>query len=261
MLLAIDTGNTHTVLGVYDGPALRASWRAATERARTADEWGALLTGFVAAEGLALADVHACIVSSVVPPVTTALREMARRWLGRAPLTVEPGLRTGVRLAVDNPREVGADRIVNSVAAFHRYGGPCIVVDLGTATTLDVVGADGAYLGGAIAPGMGIAADALYRVAARLYPVELVAPRTVIGKNTVACMQAGIVLGYVGLVEGLVARMQAELDAAGYATPVPVIATGGLCALISQETPVITHTDPDLTLEGLRLIYEMNREA
>src|SRR4051812_36567165 len=225
MLLAIDTGNTHTVIGVYDGADLRASWRAASDRKRSADEWGALLTNYLAARDLDMKAIHATILSSVVPAVTSALRHMSSRWLGHQALVVEPGLKTGVRLAVDNPREVGADRIVNTVAAFRRYGGPCIVVDLGTATTLDAVGADGAYLGGAIAPGLTTAADALYSVAARLYPVDLVAPRTVIGKNTVACLQAGIVLGYVSLIEGLVTRMLAELHAAGAPDTIPVIAT------------------------------------
>ena len=257
MLLAIDAGNTHTVLGIYEGTELRASWRAATDRSRTADEWGALLYTYLTTRGRAVRDLHACILSSVVPPVTTALREMCAQLLGRPALVVEPGLKTGVRLAVDNPREVGADRIVNAAAAFRRYGA-CIVVDFGTATTVDAVGADGAYLGGAIAPGLTTAADGLYRLTARLAPVELIAPRTVIGKNTVACLQAGIVLGYVGLVEGLVARMQAELQEPGAPAGLPVIATGGLCTLIARETTAITHVEPDLTLDGLRIIYELN---
>jgi type III pantothenate kinase len=173
---------------------------------------------------------------------------------------IEPGLKTGVRVAIDNPREVGADRIVNAAAAFRRYGGPCIVVDFGTATTVDAIGDDGAYLGGAIAPGLNTAAEALYRVAARLQAVELIAPRSVIGKNTTHSMQAGIVIGYVALVEGLVQRMKAELQAAG-AGAIPVIATGGLARLVAGETRVITHTDADLTLDGLRMIYDLNTGA
>ncbi|HMA36944.1 MAG TPA: type III pantothenate kinase [Chloroflexia bacterium] len=257
MLLAIDVGNTHTVLGLYEGATLQASWRAATERGRTADEWGALLYTYLATRGLGLATVQACILASVVPPVSMALREMSLRLLGKAALVIEPGLKTGVRLAIDNPREVGADRVVNTAAAFKRYGGPCIVVDFGTATTFDAVGADGAYLGGAIAPGLNTAAEALYRSAARLHAVELIAPRSVIGKNTVSSMQAGIVLGYVALVEGLIARLKAELQP-GSAGPIPVIATGGLSSLIASETSTITHTAPDLTLDGLRIIYELN---
>ncbi|HUS14773.1 MAG TPA: type III pantothenate kinase [Chloroflexia bacterium] len=257
MLLAIDVGNTNAVIGVYDGETLRASWRAATDHTHTGDEWGALVHTFLTMRGIALSDLHACIVASVVPPVTTALRDMSERLLGRAAMVVEPGgLKTGVRICIDNPREAGADRIVNTVAAFRRYGGPCIVVDLGTATTVDAVGADGSYLGGAIAPGLTTAAESLYRVAARLPAVELLAPRSVIGKSTVSAMQAGIVLGYVSLVEGLVARMKVEL--LGGDAPIPVIATGGLARLVAQETTAITHLDPDLTLDGLRMIYELN---
>jgi type III pantothenate kinase len=260
MLLAIDVGNTHAVLGIYDGETLRASWRAATDHARTADEWGALLYTYLVARGYAPGDIHACILSSVVPPVTTALREMCARLVGKPAMVIEPGLKTGVRVAIDNPREVGADRIVNAAAAFRRYGGPCIVVDFGTATTVDAIGDDGAYLGGAIAPGLNTAAEALYRVAARLQAVELIAPRSVIGKNTTHSMQAGIVIGYVALVEGLVQRMKAELQAAG-AGAIPVIATGGLARLVAGETRVITHTDADLTLDGLRMIYDLNTGA
>jgi type III pantothenate kinase len=258
MLLAIDVGNTNAVIGIYEGATLRASWRAATDHERTADEWGGLIYTFLSARDMALREVHACIVSSVVPPVTSALREMSAGLLGHPAMVIEPGLKTGVRIAIDNPREVGADRIVNAVAAYRRYGGPCIVVDFGTATTVDAIGADGAYLGGAIAPGLTTSAEALYRLAARLYSVELVAPRSVIGKNTVNSMQAGIVIGYVALVEGLVGRMKAELQAGGAPADLPVIATGGLSGLIAHETSVITHTDPDLTLDGLRMIYEMN---
>ncbi|PZR71859.1 MAG: pantothenate kinase, partial [Chthoniobacterales bacterium] len=173
MLLAIDVGNTHAVIGIYEGPALQASWRAATDHARTADEWGALVFTYLLAGGLSLAAVDACIVSSVVPPVTAALREMSNRLLGRRALVIEPGLETGVRIAVDNPREVGADRIVNAAAAYRRYGGPCIVVDFGTATTYDVVSAAGEYLGGIITPGAEISIDALYERAAKLPKVEL----------------------------------------------------------------------------------------
>ena len=258
MLLAIDVGNTNTVLGLYDGAELRASWRLDTEHRRTADEWAALLFSLLNSRGYTLRDVHAAIASVVVPPVTTALRELAERHLGYPLLIVGPDIDTGARALVDNPREVGADRIVNSHAAFRRYGGPCLVVDFGTATNFDLVNPDGNYVGGALAPGLGISADALFSYASRLFRVELIAPPSAIGKNTIDCLQAGIVLGYVGLVEGLVRRIQAEARAQYGWEQISVIATGGLARLIARETDCIDHCDPDLTLDGLRLIYELN---
>jgi type III pantothenate kinase len=261
MLLAIDVGNTNTVLGLYDGAALRADWRLDTEHRRMADEWAALLIALLGSRGFTLRDVHAAIASVVVPPVTTALREMAERHLGYPLMIVSPDIDTGARALVDNPREVGADRIVNSHAAYRRYGGPCLVVDFGTATNFDVVNPDGNYIGGSLAPGLGISADALFRYASRLYRVELVAPPHAIGKNTMDCLQSGIVLGYVGLVEGLVTRIKAELLAEYGWDAVQVVATGGLAPLIARETRCIDHLDPDLTLDGLRMIYELNTVA
>jgi type III pantothenate kinase len=259
MLLVVDVGNTNLVFGLYDGERLRSSWRAATDPDRTADEWGALLYTCLATEGLTPAAIDGCIVASVVPGVTAPLRAMSARLLGRPALVVDSTLATGVQMAAEHPREVGPDRLVNAAAAFARYGGPCIVVDCGTATKFEAVNAAGVYLGGAIAPGLRTSAQALFGRAARLYAVDLVAPPTAIGTNTVAAMQAGIVLGFVGLVEGLVTRMRAELAATHPpGTPIPVVATGGLAALLTPHTPRITHTDPTQTQAGLRLIYAMN---
>jgi type III pantothenate kinase len=258
MLLAINVGNTHTKFGLYAGDTLQAHWRLESARTRTADEWAALLIPLLAGQGITLPDIQAAIGSSVVPPITTALRELAERHLGVRLLLAGPGLALGTQARVANPREVGVDRLVNSAAAFRRYGGPCLVLDCGTATTFNVVNPDGDYIGGVIAPGLGISADALFRLGAQLYPVPLVAPPHAIGQTTVECMQAGVVLGYAGLVEGLVGLIKAEMAAQGW-DRVPVIATGGLSSLIASTTRVIDHLDPNLTLDGLRMIYELNR--
>ena len=254
MLLAIDIGNTNVVLGVYDGERLIARWRASTKAERTADEYAVLLSSFFAQRGLSFHTMEGCIISSVVPPLTPVFVELGERYLGTTPLVVGGGIKTGVRIRYDNPQEVGADRVVNALAAKRLYGTPVIVVDFGTATTFDCVSAEGDYLGGAIAPGIGISVEALFRHTARLPRIELALPPRAIGTNTVASMQSGVLYGYVGLVEGLVRRLKGELG--GEAR---VIATGGLAGVIARQTPVIEAVNPDLTLEGLRLIYEMNR--
>jgi type III pantothenate kinase len=260
MLLAIDVGNTNTVFGLFRGEELAATWRMETDHGRMADEWAAALITLSAHEGYKPADIDAAICSSVVPPVTTAMREVCERYLRTKLMVVEPGLKMGVKISVDNPREVGTDRIVNAVAAHARYGGPAIVIDLGSATTFDVISPDGEYLGGAICPGMGITLDALFRNTAQLRRVELVAPRSSIGKNTVHAMQSGVVWGYVGLVEGLVARMKRDMGLADD-RPVKVIGTGGLARLLAQYTGCMDVVDVNLTLDGLRMIWEMNRDA
>lgn len=254
MLLAIDVGNTNTVLGVYDGDELRASWRLETRKGRTGDEYAAALHGFFALAGLPWKSVDAAVVATVVPPVMFSLGEMCRAHLGVEPLVIGPGIKTGMPILYENPREVGADRIVNAVAAYERCKQGCIVVDFGTATTFDVVTPRGEYLGGAIAPGIAIAADALYSHAAKLPRVELVRPKHVVGRNTVASIQSGLVFGYVGLVDGVVERMQREVD-----FPTRVLATGGLAPLIGRESRTIETDDELLTLAGLKIIYERNR--
>jgi len=253
-LLAVDIGNTNIALGVYEGEVSVAQWRIATDARRMTDEYAVLLEGLLRQEGLRFPQIVGCVFASVVPPLTGTFAELSRRYLGVEPLVVGDDIETGVRIRYDNPHEVGADRIVNALAVRHRYGVPAIVVDFGTATTFDVVSAEGDYVGGVIAPGMGVSAEALFQRAAKLPEVELTAPPSVIGKNTVNSMQAGLVLGYVALVEGLVARIERELG-----TKARVIATGGLGALIAAHAPCIEAVDPNLTIEGLRLIYEMNR--
>lgn len=225
MLLAIDVGNTNTVIGLYTGDTLVADWRMYTSHEKMADEWAATLITLMGHRGYKLADIDAAICSSVVPPVTTAIREMADEYLHTRLLLVEPGIKTGVKVNVDNPREVGADRIVNTLAAHVRYGGPAIVIDFGTATTFDVVSPDGEYLGGAISPGLTVASEALFRYTAQLRRIELTAPRSSIGKNTVHSMQSGVVWGYVALVEGMVARIRHDMGEMG--ANAKVIATGG----------------------------------
>ena len=253
MLLAIDIGNTTVALGVFEGEKLKATWRLSTDVHKLADEYAALLLNLLTLDGLSFSDIDEAIISSSVPPMVTTFEELCRRYCKITPLVVGAGIKTGVRISLDNPREVGADRVVNAAAAHRLYGGPLIVIDLGTATTLDVVSAEGDYLGGAIAPGIGISADALFERAAKLPRVELTHPKKAIGRNTVAAMQSGIIFGYVGLIEGIVVRMRKELGG-----KVRVIATGGLAGIIAKETDVIEVLDPDLTLVGLRLIHELN---
>lgn len=254
MLLAIDTGNTHTVIGLFDGDTLIEHWRIASRVQRTADELAVLLSNLFHAN-VPEADfkVDAAIVASVVPPVTDTLVQMVRKAFGVRCLVVGPGLKTGMPILYDNPREVGADRIVNAVAAHSRWPAGLIIVDFGTATTFDVVTPKGEYLGGAICPGVGISSEALFMKAARLPRVEFARPRSVVGRNTIASIQSGLVYGYVGLVEGLVARMKQDV---GFECT--VVATGGLAPRIAAETDVIEHVDELLTLKGLHLLYQRN---
>jgi type III pantothenate kinase len=254
MLLAIDIGNTSTILGIFKGEELRATWRMATRIHRMSDEYAVLLLNLLHHQGLDTDDITEVALCSVVPPLTATFEELFQRYLHTLPLVVEAGIKTGVRIRMDNPREVGTDRIVNAAAAHHLYNGPVIIADLGTATTFDTVSREGDYLGGAIAPGINTAAEALFMRAAVLPRVELIHPNRAIGTSTVAAMQSGIVFGYVGLIEGIVARIQDELG-----EKATVVATGGYAELLSKETDVINVVNPHLTLIGLRLIYNMNR--
>ena len=255
MLLAIDIGNTNITLGVFEDEELRATWHIATSIHRMADEYAVLLLNLLHQGGLDISDVTKVALCSVVPPLTAIFEELSQRYFHTKSLVVGAGVKTGVRIRMDNPREVGTDRIVNAAAAHHLYGGPIIITDLGTATTFDAVSREGDYLGGAIAPGIVTAAEALFMRAAMLPRVELVHPGQAIGTNTIAAMQSGIVFGYVGLIEGIVARIKQELGG-----KTKVVATGGYAELIAKETAVIDVINPDLTLIGLRLIYLMNKD-
>jgi type III pantothenate kinase len=258
MLLAIDVGNTNIVLGVFDGEAVIQSWRLQTVRERTADELGLLVDGLFAHSKIDRSKIEGIILGSVVPPLTTTTRAMVERYFGVKALTVEPGLDTGMPILYENPAEVGADRIVNGVAAYERFGRkgdrPLIVVDFGTATTLDAITAKGEYLGGAICPGVQISADALFQRAARLPRIDVRKPSRIVGRTTVGAMESGLFYGYVGMVEGLVTRMSAELGGRALC-----VATGGLASVIAPETGLIDHVDPDLTLHGLRIVWERNQ--
>ncbi|WP_037574790.1 type III pantothenate kinase [Phaeacidiphilus oryzae] len=261
MLLTIDVGNTHTVLGLFDGEEIVEHWRISTDPRRTADELAVAIQGLMGAHPVLEDDaVDGIAVCSTVPAVLHELREVARRYYGDVPaVLVEPGVKTGVHVLMDNPKEVGADRIINALAAAHLYGGPCIVVDFGTATTFDAVSERGEYVGGAIAPGIEISVDALGARGAQLRKIELARPRSVIGKNTVEAMQAGILYGFAGQVDGVVTRMAAEL--ADDPDEVHVIATGGLAPLVLGEATCIDVHEPWLTLIGLRLVFERNAAA
>ncbi len=257
MLLVVDVGNTNIVAGVYrDGAEeLVVHWRLSTEASRTADEYGLLFKALFDYDGLPFSGVKAVIVSSVVPNLTPAIEWMSEKYFKVRPLIVGPGIKTGINILYEDPKEVGADRIVNAVAGYAKYGGPLIVVDFGTATTFDAITADGAYLGGAIAPGIGISTEALFEHAAKLSRIELARPKSVIGRTTVASMQSGIIFGFAGQVDELVRRIRKELG--GRAR---VVATGGFAPLIAKETTTIEVVDPLLTLEGLRLVYLKNRD-
>jgi type III pantothenate kinase len=251
-LLVIDLGNTNLVLGVYRGEELVSSWRLATARERTADEYGILARQLV---GDALhSSLEGAIIASVVPPLNGAMTMMVQKYFGVDALFVEPGVKTGIAIHVDNPLEVGADRIVNCAAAHHEYGGPTVIVDFGTATTFDVVSANAEFIGGVIAPGLNISAEALFARAARLPRVDIRRPDRVIGTNTVVNMQSGIYFGYLGLVEGILARIRTEVPDLK-----TVIATGGLAPLFAEESEHIDSVDPELTLKGLKIIYDRNR--
>jgi len=274
MLLALDVGNTNTVLGLYkigqggangkpvalgrDG--LVASWRVSTHRTQTADEYGVFFVNLFNLNGLSTKDVHYIIISSVVPPIESTLEEVCEHYFHLKPLFVEPGIKTGMPVLVDNPSELGADRLVNAIAAFEKYGGPTIVVDFGTASTFDVVSRRGEYLGGLISPGLGISADALFSRAARLGRVDIRRPAKVIGTNTVSHIQSGLYYGYIGLTDGILERMIAEMAAdSGDATVPKIIATGGLAGMIAGDSRYIETIDDLLTLDGLRLVFERNR--
>ncbi|MBK5515094.1 type III pantothenate kinase [Bacillus sp. TH11] len=253
MIFVLDVGNTNAVLGVFEEGELRQHWRMETDRNKTEDEYGMVIKSLLQHEGLSFDQFDGIIISSVVPPIMFALERMCKKYFGIKPLIVGPGIKTGLNIKYENPREVGADRIVNAVAGIQEYGSPLIIVDFGTATTYCYINEDKQYMGGAIAPGIMISAEALYSRAAKLPRIEITKPGSVIGKNTVSAMQSGILYGYVGQVEGIVKRMKEEAK-----QEPKVIATGGLAKLISEESNVIDIVDPFLTLKGLYMLYERN---
>lgn len=253
MLLAIDLGNTNLTLGLYDGEKLGSRWRLATVHDRMPDEYGLQIIGLLSHAGYHPSQLTGVVLASVVPPLTSRLVEACREYLNQEPLVVDAGVKTGVRIRYEDPRAVGADRIVDAVAVLRYYGGPACVVDFGTATTFDAISAEGDYLGGAIAPGIGIAAEALYLRTAKLLRVDLQRPPSVIGRNTVHAMQSGLLFGYVALVEGMVARFRQELG-----PKMKVIATGGLAEIVARETSVLEIIAPWLTLDGLRIVWDLN---
>jgi len=254
MLLAVDIGNTNVTFGIFEGEELRATWRMATNVNQMADEYAALLLNLLRYQDLDASDIKEIAFCGVVPPLLGTFEELFQRYFHISPLVVGPGVKTGVRIRMDNPKEVGTDRIVNTAAAHHLYDGSVIIVDIGTATTFDTVSEEGDYLGGAIAPGIATAAEALFTRAAALPKVEITRPKQAIGTSTITAMQSGIVFGYVGLIDGIVDRIQQELGEKAL-----VVATGGYAELIARETEVINKINPDLTLIGLRLVYLMNK--
>ncbi len=255
MLLAIDVGNTNITLGLYQGETLGPRWRLATVHERMADEYGIQMISLFEHAGVRAADIDSVALASVVPPLTGTFVEACEKYLHQTPLVVDAGVKTGVRVRYEDPRQVGADRVVDAAAVQKFYGGPACVVDFGTATTFDAITAEGDYLGGAIAPGIGIAAEALFRRAAKLPKVDLHRPPAAIGRNTVHSIQSGLLFGYVALVEGMVARFRAELG-----SEMKVIGTGGLAEIIAREPEVIQILAPWLTLDGLRLVWELNKK-
>ena len=254
MLLVFDIGNSNIVLGTYEGKKLLKHWRISTDRQKIGDEYGMLMNNLFHYQGIRMTDIDAIIISSVVPPLMVPMIKMCERYFHIHPLVGGPGIKTGIRLKYENPREIGADRIVNVVGAYEQYGGPLIVIDIGTATTFDVVADNGDFLGGVIAPGLGSSADALFQRAAKLPRIELVTPKNVISRNTIAGMQAGIIFGYVGQIDEIVNRIKAEMKE----EKVTVVATGGYARMISRESKTIDKIDHFLTLTGLRVLYERN---
>ncbi len=261
MLLVIDVGNTNMVIGIFSDGELLESWRVATQVERTTDEFGILFKELLVFSKVKRQDIDGMIISCVVPPLRPPLEGLGKKYFNLEPMLVEPGIRTGMPIHIDNPREVGADRIVNAVAGYHKYQTSLIIIDFGTATTFDFVSAAGSYEGGIIAPGLVISAEALFRQASKLPRVELLWPKSVIGKSTITAMQSGILFGYEGLVNEIVAKMKKEISESYPREPSPrVIATGGLAGLVAQGAKAIEEVDENLTLDGLRIIFELNRE-
>lgn len=253
MLLVFDIGNSNIVLGSYKGEQLLRHWRISTDRQKTGDEYGLLINNLFEHHKLSVKDIRAIIISSVVPPLVVPISKMCKRYFDIEPLIVGPGIKTGIRLKYENPREIGADRIVNAVGAYEKFGGPLIIIDFGTATTFCAIDDNGDYLGGAIAPGIGISTEALFQRAAKLPRIELVTPKSVICRNTVASMQSGIIFGFTGQVDEIVRRMKEELG-----KDAKVVATGGLANLIAKQSKVIDVVEPFLTLDGLYILYKRN---
>ncbi|MBK5252653.1 MAG: type III pantothenate kinase [Peptostreptococcaceae bacterium] len=257
MLLVCDVGNTNIVLGVYKGQELLRNWRMSTDKTKTSDEIGIIVHQFFKSEGIPPEAIKDIIISSVVPTIMYSLQHMAIKYFDKEALVVGPGIKTGINIKYDNPRQVGADRIVNAVACIHKYGGPCVIVDFGTATTFCAISDKNEYMGGTIAPGIKISSDALFQKASKLPKVELIKPEGVICKNTVKSIQSGVIYGYVGLVDYIVRRMKKELNK----EDIRVIATGGLSSMIASESETIEIVDKFLTLDGLKIIYDMNRKS